>query len=109
MKKTILCLIVCVGAVLISSSFTSNSQSVEPSNEANLVLSQGYNFVGDFVFQEEGKATNTRDRYPVYEASNACGMYYALIKGNYYKMFSGKYNGHNYYIVLDGVKWWTTI
>lgn len=108
MKRfTILCAI-CAGVILVASSFSNYSTSTF-SSTATTEVSQDYKFIGDYIFQEEGEPTITKNTYEVYEATNACGMYYAKINGKYYKMMEGKYIGHNYYVNLNGVRWWTTI
>ena len=113
--KKILLLISCLGVILISSSFASSTLSSSTSEIKSTVSASDYSFVGQFTFYATSYNTKTVE---VYEASNACGSYYAKVGDKYYKMFSGEQTftdgqrvtrTYNYYFVLNGNKWWTKI
>jgi hypothetical protein len=109
MKKIILLLSASLLLISVSSiapTVNANATSIDSSIST---LSGDYSFVGEFYFYPLGNG-NVGMKYPVYEASNACGQYYAYYDGTYYKLFSCREaGGYNYYFAKEGVKWYAKI
>lgn len=108
MKKiifTLFSILILVGTSSFSASFAQdNMNPVETS-----YVSGDYSYVGTFTFHRLDGSPRKLD---VYEASNACGMYYVKVpnrSNNYYKLFSCNESGYNYYFSDQGDKWYVRI
>lgn len=99
--KKLFYVVICMCMITLASSLCESS-NVFASNEVEAVMAaeDSYNFVGSFKFYF-GRFT---EYYDVYEATNACGLYYAKVNSRYYKLFPCNENGCNFYFSDQGVK-----
>ncbi|MBR3609427.1 MAG: hypothetical protein IKL50_06045 [Bacteroidales bacterium] len=105
MKKLLLAIAILIGAPTSISVLADNNNI----NISELTEScPSYNFVGNFMFyNENGRSTQNWD---IYEASNACGSYYVDIYGTKHKLFPVQgHNLGNYYVSMNGGKWYVSI
>lgn len=108
MKKILFAIVVCFGlATLMSSLVEGNNAFASNSVNVSVSMDNNYNFVGTFRFCFNGDGSTYN--WDVYEASNACGLYYAKKDGQYYKLFSCDKDGYNYYLSYGGAKYYVKI
>lgn len=79
---------------------------------SNVSIDQSYTFVGEFRFDHP--SGNFRNSLNVYEQRQVIdgylvSTYYAEYCDKYYKLFPCKYSDYNYYITVDGYKYYTKL
>ena len=110
MKKILFAIVVCFGLATLVSSLVEGNNAFA-SNEVNASLAMDNKYcVGNFDFFEwYGGIYHRWNTLDVYEASNACGLYYALFDGKYYKLFPYNSNSYNYFFEHGGKKYYVSI
>ena len=78
---------------------------------SNVSIDQSYTFVGEFYFYPQsgyGYRLNVYEQRQVIDGY-LVSTYYAKKDDKYYKLFPCKYSDYNYYISIDGYKYYTKL
>ena len=79
---------------------------------SNVSIGQSYTFVGEFQFYSSiGTSYYSLNVYEQRQVIDGylVSTYYAYYGDKYYKLFSCKYSDYNYYISIDGCKFYTKL
>ena len=114
MKRFLLFFLAGAGMILLTSAVSPVNSNIQVCG-MELLTAGDYSYVGDFQFDYLAKSSYWGNTYEkstelsVYEASDACGLYYAKWGGDYYKLIPCKQDGYNFYIAVGGSKLYTKI
>lgn len=108
MKKLFVCMALCSMLTLQGYNISADTKSLV----SNVSIGQSYTFVGEFRFDySNGKYYCSRNVYEQRQVIDGylVSTYYAKYGDKYYKLFSCKYSDYNYYISIDGCKYYTKL